>query len=61
MMLNYSGKLILSGEKIKSRQFLVEHFNYKRNLKWWKMFFASWLPDSVIKRIYADRYAFICV
>jgi glycosyltransferase involved in cell wall biosynthesis len=61
IMLNYSGKLILSGEKIKSRQFLVDHFTYKRNLKWWKMFFASWFPDSVIKLIYADRWGFTCV
>ena len=60
IMLDYSGKLILSGEKIKSRQFLIEHFIYKKNLKWWKMFFASWLPDSIIKRIHPDRYAIKC-
>jgi glycosyltransferase involved in cell wall biosynthesis len=56
MMLDYSAKLIVSGAKIKSRQFLIEHFAYKRNLKWWKMWLASWLPDVVIKRIRADRY-----
>jgi glycosyltransferase involved in cell wall biosynthesis len=56
MMLDYSGKLILWGAKIKSRQYLTRDFVYKKNLKWWKMWFASWLPDPVIKRIRVSRY-----
>ena len=56
MMLDYSAKLILSGAKIKSRQFLIEHFSYRKNLKWWKMWLASWLPDIVLKRWHVNRY-----
>ena len=56
MILDYSGKLILSGAKTKSRQFLTKQFEYKRNFKWWKMWFASWLPDIVIERIAAARF-----
>ncbi len=56
MMLDYSAKLILSGAKKKSRQYLIQHFTYKKNLKWWKMWLASWLPDAVIKQIRVNRY-----
>ena len=56
--LTYCGRLILFGSKTESRQYLMEHFTGKKNLRWWKMLITSWLPDVIVTRILVPRYPF---
>ncbi len=54
-MFAYAAKQILSGMSEKGREFLSREFPFEKNLKWWKMWVASWFPRRLFHSLSHSR------
>ena len=56
-LLTYVAHLILAGEHVKARSYLFESSPYSRDVSWWKLLIASYLPNFALNFLRDIRLA----
>lgn len=53
-MITYGATLVWGGRGKEARKFLLEEFPFDRDARWWKLWFGSWVPVSLLRYLAHD-------